>query len=161
MRCCIETKIKWLHHAAGNIFQHAATISMSVLFATACGKSSLPTALDLPFFFTCDTHGRLEPCGCFSGQFGGLTRLKSVLDSEASAAALRVDVGDAIGGHEDYDLIEYKYLLRAYAAMKYDALNIGWHEAQFTANQLKSIKQTSPVPILSANLLEKTGAPPI
>jgi hypothetical protein len=84
-----------------------------------------------------------------------------VLDAEASEGALRVDVGDAIGGHEDYDLIEYRYILRAFAAMKYDALNIGRREAQFTATQLRAIKQTSPVPILSANLLDKVGRQPI
>ena len=131
------------------------------LLAAGCGKAPPPPALDLPLFFTCDTHGRLEPCGCFAGQFGGLTRLKTVLDAEAPAAALRVDVGDAAGGHEDYDLIEYGYMLRAFAAMKYDALNIGGREAQFKAAQLREIKNHSPVPILSANLLDKTTRQPI
>ena len=116
-------------------------------------------SLDLPVYFTCDTHGRLEPCGCFAGQFGGLTRLKTVLDAEAPAGALRVDVGDAIGGHEDYDLIEYRYMLRAFAAMNYDALNIGAREAQFTAAQLQEIRKHFPVPILSANLLDKADRP--
>ncbi len=111
--------------------------------------------LDLPVYFTCDTRGRLEPCGCFTGQFGGLTRLKTVLDAEAPANALRLDVGDAIGGREDYDLIEYRYLLRAFAAMKYDALNVGHREARLSTAQLQEIKRTSPVPILSANLLDK------
>ena len=46
-------------------------------------------------------------------------------------------------------------MLRAFAAMKYDALNIGRREAQFTAAQLKELNRTSPVPILSANLLDK------
>lgn len=117
--------------------------------------------LDLPVYFTCDTEGRLEPCGCFTGQFGGLTRLKTVLDADAPAGALRVDVGDAIGGHEDYDLIEYHYVLRAFASMNYDALNIGQREAQFTATQLEGIKRESPVPIISANLLNKADQKPI
>ena len=103
----------------------------------------------------------MEPCGCFIGQFGGLTRLKTVLDAEAPSGALRLDVGDAIGGHEDYDLIEYRYILRAFAAMKYDALNIGGREAQFTAAQLQEIKRTSPVPIISANLFDKADQQPI
>src|ERR1019366_3257559 len=131
-----------------------------ILLAAGCGKTPPPT-LDLPVYFTCDTRGRLEPCGCFTGQFGGLSRLKTVLDAEAPGGALRVDVGDAIGGHEDYDLIEYGYILRAFAAMKYDALNIGQREAQFTADQLRTIKRNSPVPILSANLLDKTSRQPI
>jgi hypothetical protein len=138
----------------------AAFMLLLVLLAGGCRKSP-PAALDLPVYFTCDTQGRLEPCGCFAGQFGGLTRLKTVLDAGALTNALRVDVGDAIGGHEDYDLLEYRYVLRAFAAMNYDALNIGGREAQFTAQQLRAIKQTSPVPILGANLLDKTTHQPI
>jgi hypothetical protein len=131
-----------------------------VLFG-GCNRSSQPAMLDLPIYFTCDTDGRLEPCGCSAGQFGGLTRLKTVLDAEAGAGALRLDVGDAVGGHEDYDLIEYGYILKACAAMKYDALNIGQHEAQFTAAQLQGIKRASATPIISANLLDKASGLPI
>ncbi len=131
------------------------------LLLGGCSRSSPPPALDLPIYFTCDNDGRLEPCGCSAGQFGGMTRLKTVLDSEAPDGALRVDVGDAAGGHQDYDLIEYGYILRAYAAMNYDALNIGQHEAEFTAAQLHSIKTASNAPILSANLLDKKSGAPI
>ena len=114
-----------------------------ILLAGGCGKPPVPPALDLPVFFTCDTRGRLEPCGCFAGQFGGLTRLKTVLDADSPANALRLDVGDAIGGQEDYDWIEYGYVLRAFAAMHYDALNIGGREARFTAAQLRGLLERS------------------
>ncbi len=132
-----------------------------LLLAGSCGKRPPPPALDLPVYFTCDTRGRLEPCGCFAGQFGGLTRLKTVLEAEASGPALHVDVGDAIGGHEDYDVIEYRYVLRAFAAMHYDALNLGGREAQFTAAQLREIKKNSPAPIISANLLDQGSGQPV
>ena len=137
-------------------FQQAAAFILLLLTLTFAGCSpSARRPLDLPLYFTCDTRGRLEPCGCFTGQFGGLTRLKTVLDAEAPTNALRLDVGDAIGGHDDFDLIEYRYLLRAFATMKYDALNIGHREARLSAAQLQEIKRASPVPILSANLLDK------
>ena len=129
------------------------------LLLGGCGQA--PPALELPIYFTCDTRGRLEPCGCFAGQFGGLTRLKTALDAETATNALHVDVGDAIGGHEDYDLMEYRYVLRAFAAMNYDALNAGGREAQLTASQLHEIRQVSPVPILSANLIDKATRQPI
>ena len=128
---------------------------LAVIFAGGCGKPRQNPSLDLPIYFTCDTRGRLEPCGCFVGQFGGLTRLKTVLDAEAPTNALRLDVGDAIGGREDYDLIQYRYMLRAFAAMHYDALNLGQREAKLSAAQLKELNRTSPVPMLSANLRDK------
>ena len=128
----------------------------ALLCLTACHEKPKRADVDLPVYFTCDTRGRLEPCGCFAGQFGGLTRLKTVLDTEGRTNSLRVDIGDAIGGREDFDRIEYRYLLRAFAAMHYDALNIGHREARLTAAQLREIKTNSPVPILSANLRDQT-----
>jgi hypothetical protein len=138
MRCCIKFLLLALALLAG------------------CGKRT-PSALDLPVYFTCDTHGRLEPCGCFTGQFGGLTRLKTVLDSEAPHGALRVDIGDAASGPEDYDFVEYRFMLQAFSALNYDAINIGAREAQFTAAQLRDIKKNSSTPVLSANLLDKSS----
>jgi hypothetical protein len=114
---------------------------------------------DFTFYFTCDTRGRLVPCGCFTGQYGGLTRLKTVLASEASSDSIKVDVGDAIRGSEDYNLIEYQYILQAYADMGYDALNLGHREARLSAAQLKEINAQSPVRLISANLFEDSGAP--
>src|SRR5580658_6075111 len=108
MRCCTKGKTEWRCRRAWMNFARAGVMLTLLLWTTGCGKSSQVTALDLPIYFTCDTHGRLEPCGCFVGQFGGLSRLKTVFDSEAPAGALRVDVGDAAAGREDYDLIEYR-----------------------------------------------------
>ena len=126
-----------------------------VVLLTGCSHRPA-AALDLPIFFTCDTHGRLEPCGCFTGQYGGLTRLKTVLDAEAAPGALRLDIGNSAAGAEDYDFVEYRYMLQAFAAMHYDAINIGAREAQFTAAQLRELKKTSTTPILCANLTDKT-----
>jgi hypothetical protein len=137
------------------------SLLLGLFFCGGCGTKQNRASVELPIFFTCDTRGRLEPCGCFEGQFGGLTRLKTVLDAIAPTNALRVDVGDAIGGREDYDLIEYTYMLRAFAAMNYDALNPGHREAQLAVTQLHAIKQTSPVPLVSANLLDQTTGRPI
>lgn len=117
-----------------------------------CREKPGRVEVELPVYFSCDTRGRLEPCGCFAGQFGGLTRFKTVLDASGTTNSLRVDVGDAIGGSEDYDRIEYRYLLRAFAEMDYDALNVGHREARLTAAQLHEFGTNSPVPIISANL---------
>lgn len=132
-----------------------------VMLVFACGCDRPPTVLELSIYFTCDTHGRLEPCGCFTGQLGGLTRLKTVLDGETPREALRLDVGNAAGGHADYDLIQFRYMLRAFAAMRFDALNIGHREAQFSAAQLREIKRDTPIPILSANLLSQSDRRPL
>ena len=139
----------------------AILLALTALLLAGCGPAAKTAVLDLPIYFTCDSDGRLEPCGCFTGQYGGLSRLKTVLDQAAPADALRVDVGDAIGGREDYDLIEYQYVLKAFAAMRYDALNIGQREAHFPIAQLRQMKDASPVPMVSANLLDKSTGRPV
>ena len=160
MPCCTKSRAKASARRRPDRIARVAVAGF-LWAAAVCGCGRVPpAAVDLPVYFTCDTRGRIEPCGCFTGQYGGLTRLKTVLDAESGANALRLDVGDAVGGREDFDLMEYRYVLRAFAAMKYDALNIGGREAQFTAAQLREIKQSSPVPILSANLTDRsTGRP--
>ena len=123
-------------------------------------KNSPPAPVDLAVYFTCDARGRLVPCGCFSGQYGGLTRLKTVFDNENATNAIRVDVGNAIRGKEDYNLIEYRYMLQAYASMNFDALNLGHREAGLSADELRTLKSHSPVTLISANLLDtKSGVP--
>ena len=131
------------------------------LTLTACTKKpAAPAAQDFRLFFTCDIRGRLVPCGCFTGQYGGMTRLKTVLDGDTSTNSLRVDIGDALAGPEDFQVIQHRYILRAFADLRYDALNLGHREAQLSAAQLRALRTNSTVPIFSANLLDrKTGAP--
>lgn len=133
---------------------------LAVCILLGCKPRRDRADVDLPIYFTCDTQGRLEPCGCFVGQFGGLTRLKTAL-AAATADSVRVDVGDAVGGREDYDLIQYRYMLRAFGEMKYDALNAGHREARLTLKQLRDFRTRSPVPLLSANLIEKASGKPV
>jgi hypothetical protein len=113
----------------------------------------------LTFELTCDVHGRLVPCGCFSGQLGGLTRIATMFGSKAPDQ-VRVDAGNAIAGKADYEQIQYQYIQKAFGEMRYDALNVGQREAQLTATQLRALKTRSPVTMLGANLLDQaTGAP--
>ena len=123
-------------------------------------KKAPSTPPRLTLFFTGDTRGRLVPCGCFTGQYGGLTRLKTALDRGANTNTIKVDVGDAIAGPEDFNVIQYRYILQAYQGMGYDALNLGQREAQLSAPQLRELKASATVPLLSANLLDQqTGRP--
>lgn len=145
---------RWI--AAALILVAAGAAAWALLGRNAAAKPQ-----DLTLLFTCDVRGRLVPCGCFTGQMGGLTRVASLIGKDASPETLKVDVGDAIEGAADYDRIEYRYIQQAFAKMGYEALNVGHREAQLTAAQLRDIKAKSPVPMLSANLLDATTRSPI
>jgi hypothetical protein len=114
----------------------------------------------LTFLLTCDVHGRLVPCGCFSGQLGGLTRIATMFGPKA-ADEVRVDAGDAISGSADFEQIQYRYIQQAFERLGYDALNVGQREARLGATQLRELKAHSPVTMLSANLLDKASGAPL
>ncbi|EDY17793.1 5'-nucleotidase/2' 3'-cyclic phosphodiesterase and related esterase-like protein [Chthoniobacter flavus Ellin428] len=141
-------------------------LSFTLLVALAAGawltlKPAHPKAPGQPLtlLLTCDVDGRLVPCGCFSGQLGGVTRI-ATLFGPASPDQIRVDAGNALSGTADYERILYSYIQQAFGKLGYDALNVGEREARLSATQLRELKAHSPVPMLSANLIDRsTGAP--
>lgn len=135
-----------------------ATLAAGVWFLAKPKHPSAP-GRPLNILLTCDVHGRLVPCGCFSGQLGGLTRI-ATLFGPATPDQIRVDAGDALAGNADFERIQYGYIQQAFGKLGYDALNIGHREARLSAAQLRDLKARTPVTMLSANLLDKsTGAP--
>src|SRR4051812_37100333 len=115
----------------------AAILLLALALATALWYAKRgPAPAELTIHFTCDVHGRLVPCGCFSGQMGGLTRIASLIGNLPSDEVLRVDVGNAIGGSADYQVLQHRYILRAFADMGFEAVNLGHAEAQLSAPQL-------------------------
>ncbi len=111
-------------------------------------------------YFTCDLSGRIEPCGCFSGQYGGLTRISTVL-SKAPAHALIVDVGDAIAGLEDYHVLQHRHLLAACGRLGFSAANLGRREARLPAARLRELADASPLPLLSSNVVDSATGQPV
>ena len=156
-------------------------VIIAIIFAVLAAGAWLPlkkirsgsgggeeSASPLVVHFTGDVTGRLEPCGCFTGQYGGLTRLSVWLRETNNASAdqtLNVDVGDALAGGEDYHLHQHRYLTQAFGRMNFAALNIGAREASLSLEQLRTLVSDSAVPLVSANLFAvdsgEAVAPPI
>src|SRR5687768_14711706 len=95
-------------------FFRRSALALALLAALPACTKKAPAPAPLALTFTCDTNGRIEPCGCFTGQYGGLTRLKTWLDEQSGPRPLLVDVGNAIEGPADYQLLKYRYVQRAY-----------------------------------------------
>jgi nitrate/TMAO reductase-like tetraheme cytochrome c subunit len=136
------------------------SILILFLLLLSCSKPQVRKDVPVTLIFSCDTQGRLEPCGCFSGQYGGLSRIYTKVESFKKGLVLKVDAGDAISGKKDYDLILYKYVQEAFKKMDYHAMNIGAREAALSLEQLNSISLDKGPPLISANLFNKnTGKP--
>ena len=132
------------------------------MLAAGGGCTKQPAArppADVTFYWTCDAHGRLEPCGCFSGQHGGLSRISTLLRGGTMPDGLRADAGNAIAGAADYHQIQYRYLQRAFWDLGYAALNMGEREAQLSADDLRRLRAAAPTPdwMVSANLLDRAS----
>ncbi|MDF1751927.1 MAG: multiheme c-type cytochrome [Verrucomicrobiales bacterium] len=138
----------------------AFTLLFTVLITSCEKKPEVPQG-PLQIYFTADVNGRLEPCGCFTGQYGGLTRIDTWLDyRDPTAASLRLDVGDALKGTADYDLIHYEHLAKGFQHLNYQALNVGAREASLSLAELKEIAAKTGAPLISANLVDdQTGTP--
>src|SRR5438128_504796 len=64
-------------------------MTLTVVLAACTRPAARPHELTIQF--TGDVHGRLVPCGCFSGQFGGLTRIATLFALSNASDPLRVD----------------------------------------------------------------------
>ena len=115
-----------------------------------------PEALSV--FFTCDTRGHISPCNCVQGVAGGIARRKSFIDSKRTADSILVDAGDITAGPREWELLELEYILKGYAAMGYDAVNIGPREASLSAEQLRALRAGHDF-LVSANLRDDAGEP--
>ena len=114
----------------------------------------------LRVLFTCDIDGRLEPCGCFTGQMGGMSRIDTLMAQVGAVGDIRLDAGNAIAGAADYQVLYHRKMLKAFSLMGFDALNIGAKEATLGVDALKDLSGASEVPFVSANVLVKdTGKP--
>lgn len=126
-----------------------------------CGRRDSARTTDLDLFFTAQTHGRLTPCGCFSGQFGGVSRLPAALALQGLTNAIGLDAGDALEGTEDYHLLRHRHLASAFASLGYVALNVGRMEASLPVEALRQLAIRSAVPLISANVLDRTTGKPV
>lgn len=141
--------------------QALRSIGLVLLLAAAgcSGGRTMPDSLVL--FFTRDTRGNIEPCGCTQNQFGGLPRRASALDREAAWPTMLIDVGNATRGTREWDKLKLRYILAGMKAMGYSAMNVGRREVGFSGKELADLSASSGVPFVSANVVEAATLRPV
>src|SRR5262245_1378555 len=109
-------------------------IAAGLLAALAgCGEKPQPVAAKpaagaLSVFYTCDTRGNIKPCDCTEGTAGGMSRRAAYLEPLMTNAMVLVDAGNVTAGPREWERFDLEYILKAYDAMGYDAINLGQHE---------------------------------
>lgn len=141
-----------------------------MLALTACGpKPAAPPAASAPapaaaatqsltVLYTCDTRGNVRACDCEGGSAGGLARRQTFVAQNATPGGLLVDAGNNAAGPRDWEQTDFAFLLRGYAQLGYDAVNLGHGEALLPLDVLRRLGTNCPA-LISASLVDEKGAP--
>ncbi len=125
------------------------------------GPAHLPlveTGNRLALFSSADTRGSLEPCGCKSGQMGGLPRQAQYFLQHRASEDILADLGNSMSEKVDpYELFKWYYILLTYQKMGYDAINLGQYEIQISAEELQKMCERVTVPLVSCNVVDSQG----
>ena len=85
-------------------------------------------------FITGDELGVLQPCGCTSGQFGGLDRRATVLKSVPESKRMVIGAGAIVEGDSEQDLIKFNIIIHAYGMLNYDLVNLSAKDIENVTN---------------------------
>ena len=88
----------------------------------------------LTVFLTGNELGALKPCGCSSGQLGGLDRRSAILNSVPREARLIVDTGSLVESGSEQDLIKFHVLIQAFDLLDYDLVNLTDSDIEIVRN---------------------------
>ena len=90
-------------------------------------------------------HGRLEPCGCASGQLGGLARRAQHI-GERRNYDLLIEGGDLVGGNSELDSLKlWTTSTVLFAMQQYDALGVGLRDLQMPRDEWGGFLDEAPV----------------
>lgn len=135
---------RWFHFVA----------LFALWLAAGCSQSDNGT---VRLVYTGGLGGYLEPCGCKEGKVGGLARLAAAAGDSLRRwreGAILVDAGDF---GETYLLPgdpKNRYLLQAYKAMNYAAVNVTAQDLIAGLATLQYGADSLGLPLISANLVQ-------
>ncbi len=118
--------------------------------AKAQGKETLL------ILYTGNTQGHLEPCGCYTGQSGGIARRKTVIDSfrQNHLDPLILEASGIFDGDTELDQLRTSVYLQAMERIGYHAVGLGRTEFQFGQPFLQEQLSTVRAPFISTNLTD-------
>ena len=104
--------------------------------------------------FSGEELGSLEPCGCFEGQIGGISRRGALIDSlrKQKKTVIPVSLGDLPKGFGRQQEIKTEMLCRAMDEMGYVAHNLGEKDLEIGLPLISYLSQTYKVKFLSGNV---------
>ncbi len=129
-------------------------LAISFLVAGQVGARSIEVTL----VYGGNLEGELEPCGCSAeGDLGGLRRQASLLEywrGERPDLFL-LSSGGALSSATPRDRLKSEYILKALAALRFDAVGLQWRDLAYGARFLSQ----SPLAWVASNAADPAGLP--
>ncbi len=109
---------------------------------------------EIVIIFSGEELGNLEPCGCYEGQLGGISKRYSFIDlfKKQKNPILPVSLGDITKGSTRQEEIKLEILCRAMGEMGYVLHNLGEKDIEINPQILSYLSQTNRVNFLSSNV---------
>jgi Cytochrome c554 and c-prime len=119
---------------------------------------------DVVLILSGEQHGYLQPCGCTSPQYGGLTRRYNLFQAlrKRGWPIVAADLGDVNQMSGPQAILKYTYAMKALDAMGYTAVNFGEYECSMPLTEaLANFALNNPSPrVVNANLLNRQPGGP-
>ncbi len=144
IRCCNNLKI-----SMGMMFKYLLLFLIFPMPVSIYASSG-----EVLIVFSGEELGSLEPCGCFEGQIGGISRRSSLIDSlrKQKKTVIPVSLGDLPRGFGRQQEIKTEILYRAMDEMGYVAHNLGEKDIEIGLPLISYLSQAYKVKFLSSNV---------
>jgi hypothetical protein len=82
------------------------------------------TGQSVTIFFTGNELGAMKPCGCSSGQLGGLDKRYAIFSTVGPENRLIIDTGSLVPESTEQNLIKFNVIVQAFGQLGYDLVNL-------------------------------------
>jgi len=137
------------------------SLSLTAWIPAGCnrGRRDIPEGTLISVYYSSDTRGRLDGCGC-KHEDGGIARRSAVILAarEEDPAVVYCDAGNFLSGSAAADSARGAVMVEAYNHLKPAAVNLSERELAFGVDAFKAAKRDAKFEFVSANLRFKGGA---
>ena len=110
-------------------------------------------------FLTGNELGALRPCGCSSGQLGGLERRSAIFKSTPAERRLIVDTGSLVNGDSEQELIKFDIVVQAFNLLDYDLVNLSAKDIEIANSRRLLDNMASVFAVISSQGGEEVNLP--
>lgn len=129
-------------------------LSLSIVFLIFSADKMYAFSQEIAIVFSGEELGSLQPCGCYEGQLGGISRRHAFIDlfRKQKNQILSVSLGDLPKGSSRQDEVKMETLCRALGFMGYLLHNLGEKDIEVSPRVLSFLSQSQNIDFLSTNV---------